>query len=122
MTGESSITANIDLAAGGKQFGRLAVPQSTNSSGWAKYYIPIVAIANGDGPTALMCGGNHGDEFEGPVTLMNLARCLQPEDIQGRIIIVPMLNRPAVLSGTRPVRPEGVPVAMASDGLLVEGA
>ncbi len=26
-----------------------------------------------------------------------------------------------VLSGTRPVRPEGVPVAMASDGLLVEG-
>ena len=101
MTGESPITANIDLAAGGKQFGRLAVPQSTNSSGWAKYYIPIVSIANGDGPTALLCGGNHGDEFEGPVTLMNLARCLQPEDIQGRIIIVPMLNRPAVLSGTR---------------------
>ena len=28
----------------------------------------------------------------------------------------------SVLSGTRPVRPEGVPVAMASDGLLVEGA
>ena len=27
-----------------------------------------------------------------------------------------------VLSGTRPVWPEGVPVAMASDGLLVEGA
>ena len=85
MTGESSITANIDLAAGGKQFGRLAVPQSTNSSGWAKYYIPIVSIANGDGPTALLCGGNHGDEFEGPVTLMNLARCLQPEDIQGAL-------------------------------------
>ena len=28
----------------------------------------------------------------------------------------------SVLFGTRPVWPEGVPVAMASDGLLVEGA
>ena len=28
----------------------------------------------------------------------------------------------SVLSGTRPVWPEEVPVAMASDGLLIEGA
>lgn len=101
MSTESLVSTDIDVEAQGKHFGQLAVPQSTNSSGWAKYYIPIVSIANGDGPTAVLFGGNHGDEFEGPVTLLNLARRLGPEDIQGRVIIVPMLNRPAVLAGTR---------------------
>lgn len=101
MSAESLVSTDVDFTAEGKQFGQLAVPQSTNSSGWAKYYIPIISIVNGDGPTAVLCGGNHGDEFEGPVTLLNLARCLTPEEVQGRLIIVPMLNRPAVLAGTR---------------------
>ncbi|NJO82112.1 MAG: hypothetical protein HC828_04445 [Blastochloris sp.] len=48
-----------------------------------------------------MFGGNHGDEYEGPVALMKLARALQPEQLQGRVIIVPMLNKPAVAAGTR---------------------
>jgi predicted deacylase len=98
---ESLITIDIQLNDDGKQFGTLSVPQSTNSAGWSVYYIPIVVIKNGEGPTALLFGGNHGDEYEGPVTLMNLARQLQPEDIRGRVIILPMLNRPAVAAGTR---------------------
>ena len=101
MSAASLVTTDVDFDATGKQFGQLAVPQSTNSSGWAKYYIPVVSIANAQGPTAVLFGGNHGDECEGPVTLLNLARRLDPEQIQGRVIIVPLLNRPAVLSGTR---------------------
>ncbi|MBC8353793.1 MAG: succinylglutamate desuccinylase/aspartoacylase family protein [Planctomycetes bacterium] len=101
MSMQSLITTDVDLDKSGKQFGNLAVPQSTNSSGWAKRYIPIVVIKNGDGPTAVLFGGNHGDELEGPVALMNLARKLEPVQIQGRVIIVPMLNRPAVEAGTR---------------------
>ena len=101
MSADSLVSIDIDFNAQGKQFGQLAVPQSTNSSGWAKYYIPIVSVANGDGPTAVLFGGNHGDEYEGPVALLNLARSLTPEQIQGRVIIVPMLNRPAVAAGTR---------------------
>jgi len=101
MTSQSLVKADIDFEKQGKQFGNLAVPQSTNSAGWAKRFIPVTTIKNGVGPTAVLFGGNHGDEFEGPVTLMNLARRLEPEQIQGRIIIVPMLNRPAVESGTR---------------------
>ena len=98
---ESLISCDIDFNRDGKQFGTLAVPQSTNSAGWANYFIPICVIKNGEGPTAVMSGGNHGDEFEGPTTLMNLARTLEPDDIQGRVILIPMLNRPAVLAGTR---------------------
>ena len=101
MDTESLITTDIDLDRPGKQFGNLLVPQSTNSSGWAAYYIPMIVIQGGEGPTAVLFGGNHGDEYEGPVTLMNAARSLSADQLEGRIIILPMLNRPAVEAGTR---------------------
>lgn len=97
----SQIYTDIDYAKEGKQLGQLDVPISTNTAGWANYYLPICVVKHGEGPTALIFGGNHGDEYEGPVTLMNLARWLQPEQVQGRVILLPMLNRPAVASGTR---------------------
>jgi predicted deacylase len=101
MTEKSLVTSSVDFDADGKQSGNLAVPQSTNSAGWAKYFVPIFVVKNGDGPTAVLSGGNHGDEYEGPVTLMNLFRELNPADIRGRVIIIPMLNHPAVAAGTR---------------------
>jgi predicted deacylase len=101
MNNASLITTDLDFTRDGKQFGNLAVPQSTNSAGWAKCFVPISVIRNGDGPTAVLFGGNHGDEYEGPVTLMNLARRLEPHQVRGRIIMIPMLNRPAVAAGTR---------------------
>jgi len=101
MTIDSQIFTDIDYEKDGKQAGHLGVPQSNNTAGWATQYIPITVVQNGRGPTALLFGGNHGDEYEGPVTLLKLARELQPEHVQGRVIIVPMLNRPAVEAGTR---------------------
>lgn len=101
MSDDSLVTSEIDLEGNGKRFGQLAVPQSTNSAGWAKYFIPITVIRNGDGPTAVLFGGNHGDEYEGPVTLLNLARELTTDQVRGRVIIIPMLNHPAVAAGTR---------------------
>lgn len=101
MTESSLISTDLDWRADGKQIGNLFVPQSTNSAGWSTYFIPVAVVKRGEGPTALLFGGNHGDECEGPVTLMNLARRLQPEDVTGRVIIIPLLNRPAVAAGTR---------------------
>jgi len=101
VTVDTQIFTTIDYEKDGKQMGTLNVPQSTNTSGWRTQYIPIAVVKNGSGPTALLIGGNHGDEYEGPVTLMKLARALQPEQVQGRVIIVPMLNRPAIEAGTR---------------------
>ena len=43
------------------------------------------------------------------------------ESASGILPIVAAVVGVPVLSGTRPIRPEGVQVAMASDGLLVEG-
>lgn len=101
MAINTQIFTEVDYDKNGKQFGTLDVPQSFNTSGWATVYVPICVIKNGNGPTALISGGNHGDEYEGQVSLMNLAREIQPEQVQGRIILIPMLNRPASESGTR---------------------
>ena len=48
MAEESLISTDVDYERDGKQFGNLAVPQSTNSAGWANYFIPITVIRNGD--------------------------------------------------------------------------
>src|SRR3954471_167698 len=101
MPVKTQISANVDFEKNGRQFGVLNVPQSLNTSGWASMYVPIAVIKNGKGPTAVISGGNHGDEYEGQVTLMNLARQLRPDQVQGRLIIIPMLNRPAAENGTR---------------------
>jgi len=46
-------------------------------------------------------GANHGDEYEGPAALFELARTLDPSQVSGRVIIVPALNYPAFRAGTR---------------------
>lgn len=98
---DTLIVTDIDYDRPGRQLGALAVPQSLNTSGWRSEYVPIAVVNGGPGPTALLFGGNHGDEYEGPVTLIKLARALDPAALQGRVIIMPMLNRPAVEAGTR---------------------
>jgi len=98
---DSPIWTDIDYEKDGKQTGFLGVPQSTNTAGWATIFIPIIVIRNGDGPTALLFGGNHGDEYEGQVTLLNLAREIDPSQVRGRIIMIPALNLPASQNGTR---------------------
>src|SRR5688572_30066518 len=71
MSVNTQISTDIDYEKNGKQFGMLGVPQSLNTSGWATLFVPIAVVKNGTGPTAVVFGGNHGDEYEGQVTLMN---------------------------------------------------
>jgi N-alpha-acetyl-L-2,4-diaminobutyrate deacetylase len=97
----SPITPTVDFAAKGVQHGHLRLPYSRDDSAWGSVMIPICVIANGEGPTALLTGANHGDEYEGPAALFELARSLRPEEVQGRIILVPALNYPAFRAGTR---------------------
>ncbi|MCB2135940.1 MAG: succinylglutamate desuccinylase/aspartoacylase family protein, partial [Rhodobacteraceae bacterium] len=40
--------------------------------------------------------GNHGDEYEGQVILHRLMRNTTPEQLRGRLILLPALNTPAV--------------------------
>jgi N-alpha-acetyl-L-2,4-diaminobutyrate deacetylase len=63
--------------------------------------IPIAVVKRGSGPTALLTGANHGDEYEGPLALFDLARTLRPEAMTGRVIMLPAMNYPAFRAGTR---------------------
>ncbi|MCW5692920.1 MAG: N(2)-acetyl-L-2,4-diaminobutanoate deacetylase DoeB [Pseudolabrys sp.] len=100
-TPPSPIKATIDFAADGVQHGFLRLPYSRDDSAWGSVMIPIAVIRRGEGPTALLIGGNHGDEYEGPIALYDLARNLRAEDVSGRVIIIPALNYPALAVGTR---------------------
>ena len=91
----------VDFDRPGRQLGRIEVPRSTNTSGWSHLYVPIACVARGDGPTALVLGGNHGDEYEGQVAAMKLAQTLQPDDVTGRVIVIPCLSPPASKAFTR---------------------
>ena len=97
----SPISPTIDLDAQGVQHGFLRLPYSRDDSAWGSVMVPICVIRNGNGPTALLTGANHGDEYEGPLALYDLARRLKLEDVAGTIIIIPGMNYPAFRVGTR---------------------
>ena len=124
----SPISPTVDFLAEGVQHGFLRLPYSRDDSAWGSVMIPVSVFKNGEGPTALLTGGNHGDEYEGPIALFDLARTLKAEDVSGRVIIIPAMNYPAFVAGTRtspidkgnmnrsfPGRPDGTVTAKIAD-------
>ncbi|WP_289042020.1 N(2)-acetyl-L-2,4-diaminobutanoate deacetylase DoeB [uncultured Aliiroseovarius sp.] len=125
---DTPIVPTIPLDQDGAHHGFLRLPYSRDDSAWGSIMIPITVIMNGPGPTALLTGGNHGDEYEGPIALQELTVTLKPEDVSGRVIIVPAFNYPAFRAGTRtspidrgnmnrifPGRPDGTPTEKIAD-------
>jgi len=97
----SPIAATVDFDKDGTQHGFLKLPYSRDDSAWGAVMIPVAVVKRGQGPTALLTGANHGDEYEGPIALFNLANELDLARITGRVIVVPAMNYPAFRAGTR---------------------
>lgn len=100
-TSASLIATDIDYERAGFQTGTLRLPYSHDRSAYGHIPIPLVVLNAGDGPTVLLTGGNHGDEYEGPVALMKLMQRMPTLAIRGRLIVIPGLNFPAFVNGTR---------------------
>lgn len=98
---KNPIRSTIPLDVDGVHHGFLKLPYSHDDSAWGSIMIPITVIKNGEGKTALLTGGNHGDEYEGPIALQELAAMTKPEDVTGRLIIVPAFNYPAFRAARR---------------------
>lgn len=98
---QTRIHCDIPLDQPGRHIGDLYLRHSDNRQPLGYYPVPIATMGNGDGPTALLIGGVHGDEFEGPVAIMRLLHSLDPQSIRGRIIFLPALNMPATQAATR---------------------
>lgn len=112
------VSLDIDLDAPGRRHGYLTVPWSRDDSAWGSVLVPLTVVVGtaGPGPTLLFTGGNHGDEYEGPIALMKLAASLDPAQVAGRVIVVPAMNLPAVLAGSRVSPVDGVNMNRAFPG------
>lgn len=122
------IVATVPFDVDGVHHGFLRLPYSRDDSAWGSVMIPITVARNGEGPTVLLTGANHGDEYEGPVALQALSTTLRAEALRGRVIVVPFMNAPAFRAGTRtspidrgnlnrsfPGRPDGTPTEKIAD-------
>ena len=101
MSTYGPITCDLDLESPGRRMGHLRLVHSDNRLAFSVVPIPIAVIANGEGPSVLLCAGTHGNEYEGQVILRELVRELAPEDVTGRLIVMPSLNMPAVREDAR---------------------
>jgi predicted deacylase len=98
---ESEIDSEVDVSADGKQLGYLRLAHSVHRSAYGWIPIPVASIRNGEGPRVLLMAGNHGDEYEGQVILSKLIRQLDPQDLRGSLVVLPMANFPAAEAGLR---------------------
>ncbi len=120
MTSSNSrIRSNIDYDKAGKQTSVLRLVHSDNQTPWGFIPVPIAVIAGGSFSrenTVLLSAGNHGNEYEGQIILRRLIRELEPTRMNGRVIILPALNYPAVMEQSRVSDIDGINMNRAFPG------
>ncbi|WP_298854126.1 succinylglutamate desuccinylase/aspartoacylase family protein [uncultured Ruegeria sp.] len=97
----SRLHLTIDLDAPGRQVGDLMLKWSDNTVPLGYHPIPVISLRGKPGPSVLVLGGTHGDEFEGPTAIMRLADRLNPVQLSGQVILIPALNTPAFQTSSR---------------------
>ena len=60
-----------------------------------------VIAGSQEGPHLLITGGVHGDEFEAMGTIRRLIQTITPENLRGRLTLVPVVNEAAFWRGER---------------------
>lgn len=97
----TGIFHELDFDTDGKSTSYLSIPFSVDRSPYFQVKVPVIRIRNGEGPSLLLMAGNHGDEYEGEISLVRLARLLEPSAMRGSITIIPFANAPAVMAARR---------------------
>ena len=78
----------IALDRKGRTSGYVVLHNSTDESAWQQVRLPIHCFNGTPGPTTLVLGGMHGDEYEGPVAIDTLAHDVDPINLTGRLILI----------------------------------
>lgn len=121
MTQTSPRISGIDFDARGAQYGYFVVDHSNNEYDAEVIPVPIAVISGGAGQTVLLTAGTHGDEYEGQILLHELIREVTPDEVSGRLIILPALNLLAVRHGTRVSDVDGVNLNRSMPGNALGG-
>ncbi|NND90890.1 MAG: N-alpha-acetyl diaminobutyric acid deacetylase DoeB [Granulosicoccus sp.] len=107
LFGTQDTHLTIDPALPGKQHGYLVLPYS-GPTGPTHLRVPLCSIrGHRPGPTLLLIGGVHGDEYVGPVALQRLAQSLTMQQVHGCLLIVPAANSTGLMAGMRCMPEEG---------------
>lgn len=94
----------VDFDRPGKHHYRLAFHLD---SGWGFSLVPLTVInglrpsAQGSSAAMAVFGGTHGNEWEGQVTVKRLCQELDPNEISGRVILMPQLSQSACAANQR---------------------
>jgi predicted deacylase len=68
------------------------------------------------GPTLALTGGIHGDEFEGPAAILRFIDSLDPAQLRGRVLAMPVANPPALRAISRTSPLDGANLARVFPG------
>jgi len=86
---------------------------------WGYSLVPLTVINGLRGPNAngVLCfGGTHGNEYEGQVGLKRLCADLRPEEMTGRVVLMPQLSESACVANMRVSPLDGVNMNRAFPG------
>lgn len=72
-------------------------------------------LGSRDGPHLVVTGGVHGDEYEPMAAIRRLMAKIEPEELRGKVTLVPVVNEPAFLRGDRTAE-DGLDLARACPG------
>jgi predicted deacylase len=79
----------------------------TGDAGLEKYRWPYIAISGAaPGSTVLVTAGIHAAEYTGVEAAIRLGRAIDPADVRGTIVLMPLLNRPGFYERSIYVNPE----------------
>jgi len=95
------VGSTIDIDVEGKQHGHLTLPCPSTGSAFGTIQIPVCVIRNGNGPTVALLAGARGDEYDGQISLLNLASSIEVDEVNGCLIIVPNMNPAATRDHSR---------------------
>ncbi|GGD99205.1 succinylglutamate desuccinylase/aspartoacylase family protein [Paenibacillus nasutitermitis] len=98
--------------------GSKAYYQLNYDSGMAEQGILPVCVIRGysKGPRLLVMAAVHGDEYEGILALTELIPLMGPADVQGDLVVIPVVNVSAYYGGTRCSQADGKNLARSFPG------
>lgn len=74
---------------------------------WDGEALEVAVRVAGPDPRVLVVGGTHGDDFEGQIAALDLARALPDLALHGTLIVLPLHNPTAARAGTRETPTDG---------------
>ena len=108
--------SSIDFDRPGKQDYQVAFHLD---GAWGYSLLPLTVIngMRGVNPNGILCfGGTHGNEYEGQISIKRLCRDLDPEQMSGRVVLIPQLSESACVANTRTSPLDGVNMNRAFPG------